>query len=110
MEEDILKEFYRLFAKTNKAMDLYDVAENINFAINSVPSLLKDYPDNKDLRWMIKSFMRRSFRSAIRVTVGASRSEYAEHVADDLAKKAGFHQYKSGDIVSIFDCVELENE
>lgn len=106
--KDLLNEFYRLFAKTNGTMMLSDIAENINFAINYVPLLLKAYPDNDDLPWMINSFMRRAFRNAIRVTVGASRSEYAEHIANDLAKKAGFHQYKSGDIVSIFDCIEKE--
>lgn len=106
--KDLLNEFYRLFAKTNGTMMLSDIAENINFAINYVPLLLKAYPDDDDLPWMINSFMRRAFRNAIRVTVGASRSEYAEHIADDLAKKAGFHQYKSGDIVSIFDCIEKE--
>lgn len=106
--KDLLNEFYRLFAKTNGTMTLSDIAENINFAINYVPLLLKAYPDDDDLPWMINSFMRRAFRNAIRVTVGASRSEYAEHIANDLAKKAGFHQYKSGDIVSIFDCIEKE--
>ena len=107
--KELLNEFYRLFAKTNGTMYLDDIAENINFAINYVPLLLKAYPDNDDLPWMINSFMRRAFRNAIRVTVGASRSEYAENISNDLAKKAGFHQYKSGNIVSIFDCVEIEN-
>lgn len=107
--KELLNEFHRLFAKTNGTMYLDDIAENINFAINYVPLLLKAYPDDDDLPWMINSFMRRAFRNAIRVTVGASRSKYAEHISDDLAKKAGFHQYKSGDIVSIFDCVEIEN-
>lgn len=106
--KELLNEFYRLFAKTTGTMYLNDIADNINFAINYVPILLKAYPDDNDLPWMVRSFMRRAFRNALRVTVGASRSEHAIHIADDLAKKAGFHQYKAGDIISIFDCMECD--
>ena len=106
--KDLLNEFHRLFAKTSGTMFLSDIAECINFAINKVPYLLKAYPDDDDLPWMIRSFMRRAFRNALRVTVGSAHSEYAIHIADDLAKKAGFHHYKAGDIVSIFDCVECD--
>ena len=92
-------------------MYLPDIAECINFAINKVPYLLKAYPENDDLPWMIRSFMRRAFRNAIRVTVGQAHSEYAVHVADDLAQKAGFHHYSKddkGEIVSIFNCMECD--
>ena len=104
----LLNEFYRLFAKTSGTMYMDDVAETIRFAINEVPILLKAYPDDDDLPWMIRSFMRRAFRNALRVTVGASHSDYQIHIADDLAKKAGFHHYKAGNIVSIFDCMECD--
>lgn len=107
-KKNLLNEFYRLFAKTIGTMYLDDIAESINFAINYVPILLKAYPDDDDLPWMIRSFMRRAFRNALRITVGVSHSDYAIHIADDLAKKAGFHHYKAGDIVSIFDCMECD--
>lgn len=106
--KELLNEFHRLFAKTTGTMYLDDVAESISFAIRYVPILLKAYPDDDDLPWMIRSFMRRAFRNAIRITVGVSHSDYAIHIADDLAKKAGFHHYKAGDIVSIFDCMECD--
>ena len=106
--KELLNEFHRLFAKTTGTMYLNDIAESINFAINYVPILLKAYPDDDDLPWMIRSFMRRAFRNAVRVTVGVNNSEYQIHVADDLAKKAGFHHYHAGDIVSIFDCMECD--
>ena len=102
-----LNEFRRLFAKTNGPMSLSDIAETINFAIVLVPYLLKAFPNDRDLQWEIRSYMRRAFRNALRVTVGASRSEYAIRITDELAKKAGFHQYANGEIVSIFDCVEI---
>ena len=106
----LLNEFYRLHAKTNGTMYLSDVAESINFAIVYVPILMKAFPDDRDLLWQIRSFMRRAFRNALRITVGPSHSKYAIQIADDLAKKAGFHQYADGDIVSIFDCVECESD
>jgi len=106
--KELLNEFYRLFAKTSGTMYFNDIAECISFAINEVPYLLKAYPDDDDLPWMIRSFMRRAFRNAIRVTVGSAHSEYAVQISDDLAKKAGFHHYKAGDIVSIFDCMECD--
>lgn len=106
--KELLNEFHRLFAKTSGTMFLSDIAECIHFAINKVPYLLKAYPDDRSLPWMIRSFMRRAFRNAIRVTVGSAHSEYAVQISDDLAKKAGFHYYKAGDIVSIFDCVECD--
>ena len=108
--KELLNEFHRLFAKTNGTMFLSDIAECISFAINKVPHLLKAYPDDRELPWMIRSFMRRAFRNAIRVTVGSARSEYAMQISNDLAKKAGFHQYLHGDIVSIFDCIEKDTD
>lgn len=102
-KNSLLQEFYRLYAKTSGTMYLDDVAEQINFAIKYVPLLLKAFPNDRDLTWQIRSYMRRAFRNAIRISCsGGKRSIYA----DDLAIKAGFHQYANGDIVSIFDCLE----
>lgn len=109
-KQKLLNEFHRLHAKTNGTLYLDDVAEIINFAIIYVPVLSKAFSDDRDLLWQIRSFMRRAFRNALRITVGVSRSEYAIHLADELAKKSGFHQYVNGDIVSIFDCVETERD
>ena len=103
-----LNEFRRLFAKTNGMMSLSEIAETINFAIVHIPYLLKAFPDDDDLWWQIHSYMRRAFRNALRVTVGASHSDYAIRITDELAKKAGFHQYANGEVVSIFDCVEID--
>ena len=108
--KELLNDFYRLFAKTSGRMYLEDIAECVNFAINEVPYLLKAYPDADDLPWMIRSFMRRAFRNAIRVTVGSAHSEYAVQVSDELAKKAGFYQELHGDTVSIFDCIETDTD
>ena len=109
-KEKLLNEFHRLHAKTNGTLYMSDIAEIINFAITYVPLLPKAFPDDRDLLWEIRSFMRRAFRNTLRITVGASHDNYLMQMADDLAKRAGFHQYKSGDVVSIFDCIEVETD
>ena len=105
-----LELFHELFAKTTKPQNIYAIAKEINFAINEVQWLQKDCLDDdteesRMLQFEIASFMRRCFRNALRIALNDS-THYL--YADDLAKRAGFHQYKDGNIVSIFECAEIK--
>lgn len=106
----MLNEFHRLFAKTCGTMYLDDIAECIRFAILKIPYLLKAYPDDEDLPWMVRSFMRRAFRNTIRIIAGVTCDKATENVSDDLAQKAGIHQYLDGKIVSLFRCMEKDHD
>ena len=103
-----LEKFQELFSKTTKPLGIDAIAEEINFAIKDIPWLMAENPDaDPILQFQIYSFMRRCFRNALRIALNDCRHYL---YADDLAKRAGFHQYKDGKIVSIFECVEIKDE
>lgn len=103
-----LEKFQELFSKTTKPQGIGAIAEQINFAIKDIPWLMAENPDaDPILQFQIYSFMRRCFRNALRIALNDCRHYL---YADDLAKRAGFHQYKDGEIVSIFDCVEIKDD
>ena len=107
-EKELLDRFHELYAKTTQSQNLNEIAEEINFAINDLQWLQakcnSDDEAGRMLQFEISSFMRRCFRNALRIALNDCRHYL---YADDLAKRAGFHQYKDGNIVSIFECVEI---
>ncbi len=106
--ETVIEKFERLFEETRHSEfgSLTNVAERIRFAIYKVPQLAAENSDDVDLQYKIESFMRRAFRDALRISFNDMHDCVQKSYANELAKQAGFHQYKGGNIVSIFECVE----
>ena len=103
-----LQTFMQMFEETQHSCSIGVIAKHIHFAIYDLPRMLEENPDNALLPFQAKSFMRRCFRNAIRISMSGKASKPIDRMyADDLAKRAGFHQYKDGEIVSIFDCIEI---
>lgn len=106
--ETVTEKFERLFEETRYSEfgSLSNVAKRIRFAIYEIPQLVVENPDDVDLQFKINSFMRRAFRDALRISFNDMHDCVQKSYANELAKQAGFHQYKGGDIVSIFKCAE----
>lgn len=100
---DKITRFHKAQEMLTTTMTTKELAEVINVAIH-----IDEIGD--EIPWYEKrSFLRRAFRNTVRLCYAYHlATKHPENLANELAKLAGFHQYKEGQIVDIFECIEQQ--